>query len=220
MAAASATTLRSVGSTRIGTEVATAPAPMSRCAIGIARRMDRRKRGGAFVAAWRTTPRTRTESSLARRSTARTSNTCCQVSLRKNPQAFRSSLISLSLHVERNRARFGRHCLAGDTRQALLPGDSSVRGDDHVRCESLSHRWTSTFPGRMDVSTPGAFHYFRTLAEPTVGGISLNADNFLVRELPSLEAEYPGGRRARHRAGGSGGNATPASTIPCVVTKS
>src|SRR5207247_10113927 len=72
--------------------------------------MDRRKRGGAFVAAWRTTHRTRTESSLARRSTARTSNTCCQVSLRKNPQALSSSLISLSLHVERNRARFGRHC--------------------------------------------------------------------------------------------------------------
>src|SRR2546428_685738 len=90
----------------------------------------------------------------------------------------------------------------------------------HVRCKSLPQRWTSTFPGRMDVSTPGAFHYFRTLAEPTVGGISRNADNFLVRELPSLEAEYPGGRRASHRAGGSGVNATPVPTIPCVVTKS
>src|SRR6266571_2055764 len=86
--------------------------------------------------------------------------------------------------------------------------------------KSLPQRWTSTSPGRIDVSTTGAFRYFRTLAEPTVGGISLNADDFLVRELPSLEAEYPGGRRASHRAGGSGGNATPASTIPCVVTKS
>src|SRR5712692_3843532 len=89
-----------------------------------------------------------------------------------------------------------------------------------LACESLSQRWTPTSPGRTDVSTPGAFHHFRTLAEPTVGGISRNADNFLVRELPSLEADYAGGRRASHRAGGSGGNATPVPTIPCVVTKS
>ena len=101
-----------------------------------------------------------------------------------------------------------------------MSSETELGSDVIVRCESLPQRWTSTFPGRMDVSTPGAFHYFRTLAEPTVGGISLNVDDFIVRELPSLEAEYPGGRRASHRAGGSGGNATPVSTIPCVVTKS
>ena len=95
-----------------------------------------------------------------------------------------------------------RYCRATPVFVGMITSDQVIL---HVRSENLSHRWTSTFPGRMDVSTPGAFHYFRTLAEPTVGGISLNADNFLVRELPSLEAEYPGGRRARHRAGGSGG---------------
>src|SRR5436190_15688146 len=41
-------------------------------------------------------------------------------------------------------------------------------------------------------------------------------------DIPRLNgrAEYPGGRRASHRAGGSGGNATPVPTIPCVATKS
>ncbi len=105
-----------------------------------------------------------------------------------------------------------RYCRATPVFVGMIINDQVIL---HVRCESLSHRWTSTFPGRMDVSTPGAFHYFRTLAEPTVGGISLNADNFLVRELPSLEAEYPGGRRAKHRAGGSGECDSGSDDSPC-----
>src|SRR6266568_299080 len=80
-----------------------------------------------------------------------------------------------------------------------MSSETELGSDVIVRCESLHQRWTSTFPGRMDVSTPGAFRYFRTLAEPTVGGISLNVDNFIVRELPSLEAQYPGGHSARLR---------------------
>src|SRR5881296_3635683 len=94
-----------------------------------------------------------------------------------------------------------RNCQATPVFVGMITNDWVIL---HVRCESLPQRWTSTFPGRMDVSTPGAFRYSRTLAKPTVDGISLNAEYFLVRELPSLEAEYPSGRRARHRAGGSG----------------
>ena len=74
-----------------------------------------------------------------------------------------------------------------------MSSETELGSDVIVRCESLPQRWTSTFPGRMDISTPRAFRYFRTLAEPTVGGISLNVDDFIVRELLSLEAEYPGG---------------------------
>ena len=95
-----------------------------------------------------------------------------------------------------------RNCQATPVFVGMITNDWVIL---HVPCESLPQRWISTFPGRMDVSTPGAFRYFRTLAEPTADGIPLNVDNFPVGELPSLEAESPDGRQTWPRAGGAGG---------------